>query len=136
MELLAKAPTPTAAAELSLAQISAVLKRARRRDIPGKAATIREALRIEHLGQAEIVASAYAASVRAMVTVPQTLNIKIIILEEQVGAHFGQHPDAEIYPSQPGLGVILSARVLAEFGDAPGRYANAKSRKNYAGTGP
>jgi hypothetical protein len=28
------------------------------------------------------------------------------------------------------------ARVLAEFGDASGRYADAKSRKNYAGTAP
>jgi transposase len=45
-------------------------------------------------------------------------------------------PDAEIYASQPGLGVILGARVLAEFGDATGRYATAKARKNYAGTSP
>jgi len=36
----------------------------------------------------------------------------------------------------PGLGTILGARVLGEFGDAPGRYATAKSRKNYAGTSP
>jgi transposase len=136
LELLAKAPTPAAAARLTVAQISAVLKRARRRDIPGKAAAIREALRTEHLGQAEIVASAYAASVRATVAVLQTLNTEITTLEEQVGAHFGQHPDAEAYLSQPGLGVILGARVLAEFGDAPGRYADAKSRKNYAGTAP
>ena len=136
LELLAKAPTPAVAARLTLAQISAALKRARRRDIPGKAAAIREALRTEHLGQAEIVASAYAASVRATVAVLQTLNTEITTLEEQVGAHFGQHPDAEVYLSQPGIGVILGARVLAEFGDAPGRYADAKSRKNYAGTAP
>jgi len=44
--------------------------------------------------------------------------------------------DAEIYLSQPGLGTILGARVLAEFGDDPNRYANAKARKNYAGTSP
>ena len=57
-------------------------------------------------------------------------------MEEQVEAHFGQHPDAEIYLSQPGLGVVLGARVLAEFGDDPTRYADAKARKNYAGTSP
>ena len=51
-------------------------------------------------------------------------------------ADFGQHPDAEIYLSQPGLGSILGARVLAEFGDDPDRYADAKARKNYAGTTP
>ena len=32
--------------------------------------------------------------------------------------------------------MILGARVLAEFGDDPERYADAKSRKNYAGTSP
>ena len=46
------------------------------------------------------------------------------------------HPDAEIYRSQPGLGVILGARVLAEFGDDPARYADAKARKNYSGMSP
>ncbi|MGH3336354.1 MAG: transposase [Nocardioides sp.] len=41
-----------------------------------------------------------------------------------------------MYLSQPGLGVILGARVLSEFGDDPDRYADAKARKNYAGTSP
>jgi hypothetical protein len=54
----------------------------------------------------------------------------------QVEQGFGQHPDAEIYLSQPGLGVILGARVLAEFGDDPDRYADAKGRKNYSGMSP
>jgi Transposase IS116/IS110/IS902 family len=49
---------------------------------------------------------------------------------------FGQHADAEIYRSQPGLGLILGARVLAEFGDDPDRYADAKARKNYSGMSP
>jgi hypothetical protein len=40
------------------------------------------------------------------------------------------------YASQPGLGVILGARVLAEFGDDPHRYADARARRNYAGTSP
>jgi transposase len=40
-----------------------------------------------------------------------------------------RHPDAEIYRSQPGLGQILAARVLAEFGDDPSRYADARSRR-------
>ena len=38
--------------------------------------------------------------------------------------------------SQPGLGVVLGARVLGEFGDAPDRYATAKARKAFAGTAP
>jgi len=53
-----------------------------------------------------------------------------------VEAHFGQHPDAEIYLSQPGLGQVTGARVPGEFGDDPHRYATAKNRRNYAGTSP
>ena len=51
-------------------------------------------------------------------------------------AGFGRHPDAEIYLSQPGLGTVLGARVLAEFGDDPTRYADARARKNYSGMAP
>ena len=32
--------------------------------------------------------------------------------------------------------VLAWARALGEFGDDPNRYADAKSRKNYAGTSP
>ena len=65
-----------------------------------------------------------------------TLNEQVKVLEEQVRAHFGRHPDAEIYRSQPGIGPVLGARVLGEFGDDPGRYASGKARKNYAATSP
>ena len=51
-------------------------------------------------------------------------------------SHFGRHPDAELLTSLPGLGVILAARVLGEFGDDRDRYADAKARKAYAGTAP
>src|SRR4051794_36546842 len=118
LELLAKAPDPAAAARLSTAQIGAALKRARRRAIPEKTARIQAALRAAHLGQPDIVASAYAATVRSAVAVLTVLNEQIKILQGQVEAHFGAHPAAEIILSQPGLGPILGARVLAEFGDA------------------
>jgi transposase len=136
LELLARAPDPASAARLTTAQISAALKRARRRDIAGKAERIQAALRAARLGQPAVVAAAYAASARALIAVLVTLNEQVKILQGQVEAHFGQHPDAEILLSQPGLGPILGARVLAETGDDPGRYASAKARKNYAGTSP
>ncbi len=136
LELLAKAPDPATAAGLSISQISAALKRARRRDIPAKAATIQTVLRAEHLGQPAVVTAAYAASVRALVALLVTLNEQVKALQGQVEAYFGEHPDAEIILSQPGLGAILGARVLAEFGDDHDRYASAKARKNYAATSP
>jgi transposase len=136
LELLVKAPTPAQAARLTIAQISAALTRARRRNVAEKAAAIQAALRAEHLGQPEVVATAYAASIQALIAVLTVLNTQIKALQGQVEAHFGQHPAAEIITSQPGLGVVCGARVLAEFGDDQHRYATAKARKNYAGTSP
>ena len=136
LELLAKAPDPAAAARLSLSQISAALKRARRRDIATKAAAIQAALRAEQLHQPAVVVAAYAATVRALVALLGTLNDQISALQGQVKTHFGEHPDAEIILSQPGLGAILGARVLAEFGDDHTQYTTAKARKNYAATSP
>lgn len=136
LELLAKAPDPASAARLSRAQISAALTRARRRDIPDKAALIQRALRTQQLGRPEVITAAYAATTRAATAVLSTLQEQVKGLQGQVEAHFGRHPDVEIVCSQPGLGLILGARVLAEFGDDRDRYASAKCRKNYAGTSP
>jgi transposase len=75
------------------------------------------------------VAAAYAAGVRAQLALLGTLNEQIKVMEVQVDACFGEHPDVEIYRSQPGLRIVLGARVLAEFGDDEHRYATAKARK-------
>jgi transposase IS116/IS110/IS902 family protein len=136
LELLGKAPDPVSAAGLTTAQITAALKRARRHHVVDKAQAIRAALGAEHLTQPAAAVSAYAATVRAQVAILSTLNAEIARMEEQVKAHFGRHPEVEIYRSQPGLGEILGARVLAEFGDDPTRYPDARSRKNYADTSP
>jgi transposase len=136
LELLGKAPDPARAARLTRAQVSAALKRARRRSIPDKATAILAALRSDQLGQPEALTVAYAATVRSLIAVITTLNEQVKILQGQVEEHFGRHPDAEVYLSQPGMGKILGARVLAEFGDDPRRYADGKARRNYAATSP
>jgi len=136
LELLAVAPEPVSAACLSTAQIIAALKGARRHHVADKAATLQAALRGEQLAQPSVMVTAYAVTVRATVAVITTLNTQIKQLEAQVEAHFGKHPDAEVYRSQPGLGEVLAARVLGEFGDDADRYPGVRSRKNYAGTSP
>jgi len=136
LELLARAPDPGRAAKLTRAQVAAALKRARRRNIKDKTDAILAALRGGHLGQPAALTAAYAATARSLIAVITTLDEQVKILEEQVRDHFGRHPDAEIYQSQPGLAAILGARVLGEFGDDPHRYADGKARKNYGGTSP
>jgi hypothetical protein len=136
LELLAAAPDPETAAGLSRNRIAGALKRARRRDVAGKAEHIATVLRAPALRQPAVLAGAYAVTVRSTVAVITVLNTEIAALQGQVKAHFGRHPDVEIYHSQPGLGEVLGARVLGEFGDDPYRYHDARARKNYAGTSP
>jgi hypothetical protein len=136
LDLLGKAPDPARGAKLTRAQVSAALKRARRRNITDKATAILAALRSPQLGQPAAVTAAYAVTVRSLIALITVLNEQVKNLQGQVEEHFGQHPDAEIYRSQPGMGAILGAWVLAEFGDDPDRYADGKARRNYAATSP
>jgi hypothetical protein len=137
LAVLAKAPTPAAGAHLSMDQISAALKRGgRQRNIDRRAHEIQEALRTEQLSGPQPIVDAFAATTTAAVGIITELNRQIAKLEQSLADRFEQHPDADIYRSLPGLGVILGARALGEFGDDPDRYANPKSRKNYAGTSP
>jgi len=136
LELLGKAPDPARAAKLTRAQVSAVLKRSGRYKITQRTDAILAALRSPQLGQPPVLTAAYAATVRSLTALIATLNEQVASLQGQVEAHFGRHPDAEIYLSQPGLGAITSARVLGELGDDPHRYASAKARRNYVGTSP
>ena len=82
------------------------------------------------------LARPYRQVVGALIAALGNLNRQVAALGGQLAARFAAHPDAEIVRSQPGLGVVLGARVLAEFGDDPHRYATAKGRKAYAGTAP
>jgi transposase len=135
--VLGRAPTPAEGRGLSLPVIQSALKRGgRQRYIATRAREIQAALRSEQLAAPAAVATAFAATTRAAVAIIAELNRQIAELETSLAAHFETHPDADIYRSLPGLGVVLGARVLGEFGDDPNRYTDAKSRKNYAGTSP
>jgi transposase len=137
LAVLDRASTPEQGAHLPLTAIQAALKRGgRQRNIAARAREIRAALRSEQLAAPAPVAAAFGATTRAAVGIITALNRQIGELETTLAAHFETHPDADIYLSLPGLGVILGARVLGEFGDDPNRYTDAKSRKNYAGTSP
>ena len=110
LELLAKAPDLASAARLATSQITAALKRVRRRGIPAKAAAIAAALRKEHMRQPQPLAEAYAATVSSLTVIIAALNGEIGRMERQVTVCFRGYPDATIYLSQPGIGEILGAR--------------------------
>ncbi|TRW42709.1 IS110 family transposase [Georgenia yuyongxinii] len=137
LAVLAAAPGPDAGARLTAARVQTLLRKAgRKRYLTKRAEEIITALRGEQLRARAGIEAAYTATTKALVAVIAELNAQIDALQGQVEACFGQHPDAEIYLSQPGLGHVLGARVLAEFGDDPDRYADARARKNYSGMSP
>jgi hypothetical protein len=135
--ILERAPTPNRGRTLSQAKIASALRRAgRERNLDTKAARIQAQLRQPQLEAPALVAQAYGHSVAANVAVIKQLSRQIAALETELAASFETHPDAKIYLSLPGLGRVLGARAMAEFGDDRTRFAHPKARKNYAGTAP
>jgi hypothetical protein len=137
LAILERAPTPSRGRALSRAKIASALRRGgRERNLESKAAEIQARLRQPQLESPPLVAEAFGHSVAASVALIKQLNQQIATLEKELAASFESHPDAEIYLSLPGLGRVLGARALAEFGDDRTRFAHPKARKNYAGTAP
>ncbi len=137
LAVLAVAPTPALGRGLSRSKIAAALRRGgRQRRVDERTEEIQAALRNPQLAAPALLSEAMGASVTALVAVIAELNAQIGRLEESLVEGFEKHPAAKVIRSLPGLGMILGARVLGEFGDDPNRYADAKSRKNYAGTSP
>ena len=135
--ILAIAPTPTKGRALSKARIETALRKAgRRRLLEERVTRIHEVLRREQLAQPALLEDAYGVATEATIANIAQLNASIQKLEASLSTHFEQHPSAKVILSLPGMGTVLGARVLGEFGDDPNRYCDAKSRRNYAGTSP
>ena len=137
LAILGIAPTPSLARTLSKTKLVSALRRGgRQRRLEERALELQEILRREQLAQPMILENAYGITTSATVAIIAAMNATIDELEAGMAEHFEQHPDAKIIRSLPGLGMILGARALGEFGDDPNRYADSKSRRNYAGTSP
>ncbi len=135
--VLSIAPVPELGRRLSRSQIASALRRAgRQRNIEARAERIQGALRSEQLQAPETVTRAYGSILSSLVSLIASLNKQLTALEQELKEAFEDHPDAKIVRSLPGLGTVLGARVLAEFGDDRTRYVDARARKNYAGTSP
>ena len=136
LSLLGRAPDPARAAKLTRAQITAALRAARRHHAEARADAMLTVLRAPGLRQPPVTEGAYAAVVAGQVRIITALNEQIAGLQEVMAGHFGRHPAADIYLSQPGFGVVLAARALGEFGDDNQRFSDARARKNYSGQSP
>ncbi len=135
--ILAAAPTPAAAAVLTLAQLRSLLAKAgRSRGIDTEAARLRDAFRIQQMRQLPLVEQAMGQQALALLRQLDAAFASADDLEQAAVASFNQHPDAGIITSFPGLGPLTGARVLAEIGDDRSRFQDAKGLKAYAGAAP
>jgi hypothetical protein len=137
LAVLAVASTPELGRGLSRSKIASALRRGgRQRNIERRAEEIQAALRAEQLEAPDVIARAHGLVTRSALAVIATFNEQIVELEVGLSEHFEQHPDAKVVLSLPGLGTVLGARVLGEFGDDRTRFSDPKYRKNYAGRSP
>lgn len=136
LALLERAPDPDRAARLTATRIIAEFKLAQRKNKEAKAVELRELFRAPALRHPATLQGAYAELVVSLVRAIRAINEQIVHLAGAMDNAFAAHPAADIYLSQPGLGPVLGARALGEFGDDPHRFANVQSRKNYSGQSP
>jgi transposase len=135
--ILAAAPTPTAAARLTQARLRSLLKQAgRQRNIEVWAHRLHGIFRAEALHHSPRVEDAFGEQARALLLQLDAAVRATAQLLEATEVAFLEHPDAEIITSDPGLGTITGARVLAELGDDRDRFADPRALKAYAGAAP
>ena len=77
-----------------------------------------------------------AAITASYLAVLRTLRTQIEALAARIGEQLNLHPDGEIFTSLPRSGQIRAARLLAEIGDARGRFPTAESMACLAGVAP
>jgi transposase len=134
--VLTAAPTPTQAARLTTEELTELLFTAgwgRRHSAASRLAAV---FSTEQMRQPEAVERAFGLALTALLETISAMTTAIAGLEAEMDRTLDQHSDAIIYRSQPGLGTILAARILAEFGDDLDRWPDALSRRAYAGTAP
>jgi transposase len=123
--VLSVAPTPALGRQLSRSKIASALRRGgRSRNVETKAEQIQNVLRAEHLEAPPVIAAAYGNVARSALRLIEVFTTEIAALELAVAENFEQHPDAKIVHSLPGIGTVLGARVLGEFGDDRTRFCH------------
>jgi transposase len=81
-------------------------------------------------------AATHAVTTRALVGVLRSLNAQIRVLEDSITEQLEAHPDRAVFTSLPRSGTVRAARLLAEIGDARGRFPTPESLACLAGVAP
>lgn len=128
--------TPQAAQEASLEEINGTLRMGKHTNPRGLAPKI-----IKELHRPQLVASPVIVRTKSRLMLSLVKQLLVVIedvaaYDEEISALFLTHKDQEIWTSLPRAGKRLAPRLLAEWGDARTRYADASSVQALAGTAP
>jgi len=135
--ILAAAPTPAAAAALSVPDLMVLLRTAgRQRNIATWAKRIHDIFAREQLRQLPLVERALGQHALALLRQLDAACHAADDLTDCVAVALAQHPDATVILSFPGLGPLTGSRLLAEIGDDRTRFTDARALKAYAGAAP
>lgn len=81
-------------------------------------------------------AAAQSVTTAALVAVLRVLTSQIQALATSIGEQLDAHPDAAVFTSLPRSGTVRAARLLAEIGDARGRFPTRDCLTCLAGVAP
>ncbi|MDZ7884170.1 MAG: IS110 family transposase [Mycobacterium sp.] len=136
LAVLTAAPTPSAGRALTRRRLVALLHRVGRRNDEKLVDQILADLKGPALAQPPEVEAALGHAVTGLLEIVGAMHTAVERLEKELGAAFEAHPLAPILQSVPGLGTVLGARLLAEIGDDPARFATPAGLRAFAGTAP
>jgi len=135
LRFLDRFPTPDKAAWLSPRRLTAWLTSV---GYSGRTPpeTLHARLRDAPRGATGPAADTAAAVTTAFVAVLRTLTAQIQALAARISEQLDLHPDQAVFTSLPRSGRVRAARLLAEIGDARGRFPTADSLACLAGVAP
>ncbi len=129
-------PTPQAGLAASLEEIIATLRAGKHSNPKGTAPKILKELHLPQLVANEVIVRAKSRLMLSLVKQLLVVMEDIANYDKEIEALFLTHPDHELWSSLPRAASRLAPRLLAEWGDDRGRYADANSVQTLAGTAP
>ena len=135
LRFLERFPTTERAAWLSVKRLTAWLSSV---GYCGRtpAETLHQRLADAPAGVTGPAADTAAAVTAAFVATLRTITAQIDTLAARIAEQLQLHPDAAVFTSLPRSGTVRAARLLAEIGDARGRFPTADALACLAGVAP
>jgi len=136
LAVLGAVPDPQQASSLTRRRVVALLHRCGRRNDPPLVDKILADLKGPALRQPAAVEQAMGVAAKTLIDILVQMHAAVAGLNAALEEAFSEHELAPVLTSVPGLGTVLSARILGEIGDDMARFETTANLKSFAGTAP